>query len=52
MELEVGWSCGNPFYYAYGFDIQVAPLEGEIIESTQALPAARRALPAGPNGCT
>lgn len=23
MELEVGWSCGNPFYYGYGFDIQV-----------------------------
>lgn len=23
MELEVGWSCGNPFYYGYGFDIEV-----------------------------
>ena len=23
LELEVGWSCGNPFYYAYGFDIAV-----------------------------
>lgn len=23
MELKVGWSCGNPFYYGYGFDIQV-----------------------------
>lgn len=23
MKLEVGWSCGNPFYYGYGFDIQV-----------------------------
>jgi len=23
MELTVGWSCGNPFYYGYGFDILV-----------------------------
>lgn len=23
MELNVGWSCGNPFYYGYGFDIRV-----------------------------
>ena len=23
MELDVGWSCGNPFYYGYGFDITV-----------------------------
>jgi len=23
LKLEVGWSCGNPFYYGYGFDIQV-----------------------------
>ena len=23
MALEVGWSCGNPFYYGYGFDIKV-----------------------------
>lgn len=23
MRLEVGWSCGNPFYYGYGFDITV-----------------------------
>jgi hypothetical protein len=22
-ELTVGWSCGNPFYYGYGFDIAV-----------------------------
>lgn len=21
LELKVGWSCGNPFYYGYGFDI-------------------------------
>lgn len=23
LELEVGWSSGNPFYYGYGFDILV-----------------------------
>jgi len=23
MELKVGWSSGNPFYYGYGFDINV-----------------------------
>jgi hypothetical protein len=23
MELHVGWSAGNPFYYGYGFDITV-----------------------------
>lgn len=27
MRLEVGWSCGNPFYYGYGFDIQVSPAD-------------------------
>lgn len=27
MELEVGWSCGNPFYYGYGFDILVQDTE-------------------------
>ena len=25
LELDVDWSCGNPFYYGYGFDIVVAP---------------------------
>lgn len=29
LELSVGWSSGNPFYYAYGFDIAVKELEGE-----------------------
>lgn len=28
MELTVGWSCGNPFYYGYGFDILVEDLPG------------------------
>lgn len=23
MKLKVGWSCGNPFYYGYGFEINV-----------------------------
>lgn len=27
MTLEVGWSCGNPFYYGYGFDITVEDVE-------------------------
>ncbi|MEV4971977.1 DUF7448 domain-containing protein [Streptomyces scopuliridis] len=27
LELSVGWSCGNPFYYGYGFDIQVKEID-------------------------
>lgn len=27
LELEVGWSCGNPFYYGYGFEIGVVPAD-------------------------
>lgn len=27
LELSVGWSCGNPFYYGYGFDISVVSLD-------------------------
>ncbi len=23
LEMSVGWSCGNPFYYGYGFNINV-----------------------------
>lgn len=32
LELTVGWSCGNPFYYAYGFNIVVSdgPLVVEV----------------------
>lgn len=26
LELEVGWSPGNPFYYGYGFSIDVYPV--------------------------
>ncbi len=29
MKLEVGWSCGNPFYYGYGFDIEVVPVNAD-----------------------
>lgn len=29
LQLEIGWSPGNPFYYGYGLDIQVID---EIIE--------------------
>lgn len=29
LTLKVGWSCGNPFYYGYGFQIVVTePSEG------------------------
>ena len=28
MELRVNWSCGNPFYYYYGFDIWVTDTDG------------------------
>lgn len=31
LELTVGWSCGNPFYYGYGFDIYVVPLDGAAL---------------------
>lgn len=27
LELSVGWSCGNPFYYAYGFEIEVQEVQ-------------------------
>lgn len=32
LELEVGWSAGNPFYYGYGFDIIVRDAD-EPVES-------------------
>jgi hypothetical protein len=28
MTMKVGWSCGNPFYYGYGFDIKVVDADG------------------------
>ena len=33
MELEVGWSCGNPFYYGYGFDIEVVDMDGNVLKT-------------------
>lgn len=27
LELTVGWSAGNPFYYGYGFEIDVVALD-------------------------
>ena len=29
LELTVGWSSGNPFYYGYGFDINV--IEPDVV---------------------
>lgn len=26
LEMAVAWSCGNPFYYGYGFAINVLPV--------------------------
>lgn len=33
LKLSVGWSCGNPFYYAYGFHITVHE-EGAALSSS------------------
>lgn len=41
LEMSVGWSCGNPFYYAYGFTITVEP-DVIVVQET-----ARRAIEAG-----
>lgn len=30
LNLDVEWSCGNPFYYGYGFDIAVVPVEAVV----------------------
>lgn len=37
MRLDVGWSCGNPFYYGYGFDITVKPvvIDAEVVAEEQ-----------------
>jgi hypothetical protein len=29
VQMDVRWSCGNPFYYGYGFDIAVEPVTDE-----------------------
>ena len=31
LELTVGWSCGNPFYYGYGFNIVVSDGPPEVV---------------------
>lgn len=40
LALDVSWSPGNPFYYGYGFNIQVFPItiDGEVIPERPALP--------------
>jgi hypothetical protein len=30
LTLGVGWSCGNPFYYGYGFHVDVEPVPAEV----------------------
>lgn len=35
LELDVSWSCGNPFYYGYGFDITVIPTVLDVGEATE-----------------
>lgn len=33
LELDVAWSCGNPFYYSYGFTIMVSnTIEGSLAQ--------------------
>ena len=32
LELTVGWSAGNPFYYGYGFDFVVIDPDGKLSE--------------------
>jgi hypothetical protein len=48
LELKVGWSAGNPFYYGYGFSINVIPIDGEVVDETPGLPApVQHAITAG-----
>lgn len=42
LKLDVGWSCGNPFYYGYGFDIEVVINADTLPE----LPAGRKEIEA------
>lgn len=38
LELNVLWSCGNPFYYGYGFAIHVSRIiDGEVITEAKAI---------------
>lgn len=36
LELTVGWDCGNPFYYGYGFEITVFDANDENVSSNDA----------------
>lgn len=49
MELEVGWSSGNPFYYGYGFDIFVSNVIDAEVEPT-GLDRVRAAITASRGG--
>jgi hypothetical protein len=40
LELTVGWSCGNPFYYGYGFNINVVEPDVVRAESWLGQPSA------------
>jgi hypothetical protein len=33
VELKVGWSAGNPFYYGYGFGISVQEIQGPLAQT-------------------
>lgn len=33
VELQVGWSSGNPFYYGYGFNIEVLEISDVDVET-------------------
>lgn len=35
LELQVGWSAGNPFYYGYGFHIVVTEAEFEPVSDEE-----------------
>ena len=38
LNLKVGWSAGNPFYYGYGFDIVISRIiDGEVIPERKAI---------------
>lgn len=43
LKLDVGWSCGNPFYYGYGFDIKVA-INGEVVSDQAELSSRMKAI--------
>lgn len=34
LELTLRWSAGNPFYYGYGFEIEVVPPDPQLLAKT------------------